>query len=103
MIRMAGFPFCLMLAACGAPDRAMHAPSGGYQLAFAQPSPQANYLAVTPGRPGAALPDAQQILSPDFSTYLRRATGCVRDEFRRASVMGSHRVPAGYMIPVVCP
>ncbi|QGX97362.1 hypothetical protein EI983_03325 [Roseovarius faecimaris] len=74
-----------------------------YDLSFVHPAPHASYIQVTPGSPGAALPAPQEITSRDFALYLRANTGCTVDAARRASVIGSHTVPAGYMVPIACP
>ena len=91
----------LAVGACSAPSERI-APDG-YDLALSHPSPYANYIQVTPGTRSADLPDPQDIVSRDFSLYLRKSTGCVLDASRPASVLGSKQVPAGYMVPIICP
>ncbi|MDF1671451.1 MAG: hypothetical protein P1U83_17770 [Roseovarius sp.] len=91
----------LAVGACSAPSQ-QSAPRG-YDLALSHPSPYANYIQVTPATRSADLPDPKEIVSRDFSLYLRKSTGCVLDASRPASVLGSKQVPAGYMVPIVCP
>lgn len=91
----------IILAGCGTAPEAPAARS--YDLNFAHPSPHASYIQVTPGSPGAPLPAPQEIISPHFARYLRASTGCTLDAARLASVIGSHAVPAGYMLPIACP
>ena len=90
-----------MLAGCASePEPPM---PRAFNLALTHPSPHANYIKVSPGAPGAELPPPQHIVTADFSRYLRKTTGCVWDASRRALVLGSKQVPAGYMVPISCP
>ncbi|MFD1157040.1 hypothetical protein [Roseovarius aestuarii] len=74
-----------------------------FDLELTQPSPYANYLSVAPGARDAALPRPGQIKSRGFSRYLREKTGCVVDSSRMTATLGSRKMPAGYMVPVICP
>ena len=95
-----GSSVAIVAGCASAPDPQV---SRSYDLAFTHPAPYATYLQVTPGSPGAALPDPQDIVSPEFSLYLRKATGCVLDRSRPAAAIGGKTVPAGYMVPTSCP
>lgn len=75
----------------------------GYDLELTHPAPYATFIQVSPGHSGAPLPRMKEIASPQFSLYLRRQTGCVRDTARPPEALGSKTVPAAYMVPVMCP
>ncbi|WP_371226453.1 hypothetical protein [Roseovarius sp. 2305UL8-3] len=91
----------LLLSACAAPPKAPT--MSAFDLDLSHPSPNSNYIRVAPGAGETGLPLPQHILSPDFSTYLRQQTGCVRDASRPTAVLGNRVMPAGYMVPITCP
>ncbi len=92
---------CLMLTACAeTPEEPQFR---AHDLELRHPSKYANYISVAPGTYDAALPRPRQIKSRGFSRYLREATGCVMDPSRDMAVLGHKTMPAGYMVPVVCP
>ncbi len=100
-VRQLVYPALLVVAAC---SEAPEEPSfRSYDLTLSHPSPYASYLSVSPGSRGAGLPRMRQIKSRNFSEYLRSSTGCVVDMSRSTMAMGHKRMPAGYMVPVVCP
>jgi hypothetical protein len=101
MHRFAVLPVLALLSACGASDDAPQYKS--FDLELAHPSPYATFLRVTPGSRGADLPRLRQVESKAFAEYLRAATGCVPDSMRPTHVVGSKRMPAGYMVPITCP
>lgn len=92
----------LALSACAAagPPAAQFR---NYDLDLSHPAPNATYLMVAPGALDADLPKPRQIKSRGFSRYLREATGCVIDPGYPATAIGDPKVPAAYMVPVVCP
>jgi hypothetical protein len=91
----------LILGGCmGAPGNKV---TRGYDLELTHPAPYATFIQVSPGHVGAPLPRVEEIKSPQFSLYLRRQIGCVRDTARPPEPLGGKRVPAAYMVPVVCP
>ncbi len=91
-----------IVGACsGAPD-VSRSTTTTYQLQLSHPAPYATYIQVLPESTGAPLPTPEQITSPDFSVYLRRMTGCVRDTRRPTEALGSPQVPSGYMVPISC-
>lgn len=94
-------PACLALAACGATPEAP--PARAFDLIVLHPSPQSTYLQVTPGAGGGPLPPPQQMLTGNFARYLRATTGCTLDTTTPVAVMGNRTVPAGYLVPVICP
>ncbi len=99
--RLFAVSLCLLLSACAeAPEDAS---VQSYDLDLIHPSKYANYISVAPGPQAAPMPRPRQINSRGFSRYLRGRTGCVVDPSRDMAVLGDKAMPAGYMVPVVCP
>lgn len=99
--RLIAVPVCVMFAACSeAPEPPQFR---AHDLKVSHPAPYANYVSVAPGTYDAAMPRPRQIESRAFSRFLREKTGCVMDPTREMAVLGQKKVPAGYMVPVVCP
>jgi len=98
--RLILIPMAVALSACGASPETPQ--MGAFDLNLTHPSPNATYIRVAPGAGGAGLPLPQQILTPEFSAYLRQQTGCVRDASRPTALLGSRAMPAGYMVPITC-
>ncbi len=73
-----------------------------YNLELIHPSPYANYIQVMPGSVGADLPRLRKLDNRAFNRFLRDRIGCVYDEGREITSIGSRRLPAGYIVPVLC-
>ena len=95
------YPALFAVTACGSASDEPRFRS--YDLKLTHPSPYSTYMSVSPGARGADLPRLRHIGSRGFSEYMRDSTGCVVDTSRPASVMGHKRMPAGYMVPIMCP
>lgn len=101
LTRLALLPAVFALGACASEPPAPQ--FRAYDLELTHPSPTSTYLMVAPGAFDADLPRPRQIKSRKFSRYLREATGCGVDTSIPASPVGDKRMPAGYMVPVLCP
>lgn len=100
-VRLIIFLAILVLSACAkTPDTPQFR---AFDLELTHPSAYSTYILVTPGLGAADLPSLRQVNSLTFSKYLRESTGCVADTSHSATAIGSKRIPAGYMIPIVCP
>ena len=73
-----------------------------FDLELVHTSPYSTYIGVAAGSQGAKLPRLRQLDSREFSKFLRDKIGCVYDHAREIHALGSDRVPAGYMVPIVC-
>ncbi|WP_306115228.1 MULTISPECIES: hypothetical protein [unclassified Roseovarius] len=102
LLRSMAPAMCFALVACGRAPAPEVAQFRGHDLEILHPAPYANYVSVAPGRQDAALPGPRQIRSRRFSRFLREKTGCVMDPSREMAVLGHKKMPAGYMVPVVC-
>lgn len=103
-VRSALLPAALALAACSVSPQPTQPPQfRSFDLKLTHPSPNSTYLLVTPGLRGGDLPRPRQIESRGFARYLRNTTGCAVDPSVPPTVMGDARMPAGYIIPVLCP
>lgn len=92
--------FAALLSACArAPDTPTFR---SFDLDVAHPSPYATFVAVSPGASGAKLPGLNQLKSRDFNRYLVALIGCSVDPYGETHVIGDRRIPAGYMVPIVC-
>jgi len=90
----------LVVAACGAgPDSAA---LRSYDLQITHPAPNATFLRIAPGASATRLPKLSQIESPHFSQYLRQRTGCVVNPSYPVTVLGDERMPAAYMVSILC-
>lgn len=74
-----------------------------FDVAITQTAPYATSLLVAPTELGADMPKLNQISSRKFALYFRSRTGCVVDTSRNIFPLGGERVPAGYIVPTICP
>jgi hypothetical protein len=74
-----------------------------FDVQITQTSPFATSLLVAPVERGADLPKLSQLSGRKFALYFRGETGCAVDTSRQIFVLGGNRVPAGYMVPTICP
>ena len=91
------------LAACATREIVEVPEFRSFDLRISHPSRYSTFLLVEPAFRGADLPRPGLVNNRGFALYLRDATGCAIDGVRDTVVLGNMQVPAGYLIPVVCP